>query len=168
MLDVNAFFYQWRIYFDDVYKQTIVTYREQKIFLMSIIKNRNFVIYVSKQMNILLKNPKNFVRIYIDDIICHSKTFEKHLRHFCIFFRIFQRKKIIINLLKTFLKYLSVILFKRRVNVLDLIIAKKKLKSIILLKFSKNLTTLKRYLNLANYVKKYAYFFAEVFNHFKN
>ncbi len=163
VLDVNAFFYQWRIHSEDVYKQTIVTHRKQEIFLVSIMRNRNFVVYVQRQMNILLKNLKDFVRTYIDDIICRSKTFEKHLRHLRILFRIFQSKEIIINSLKIFLEYLSVILLERRVNALDLIIAKEKLKAIALLKFSENLTALERYLDLADYLREYVYFFAEVF-----
>jgi hypothetical protein len=48
-------------------------------------------------------------------------------------------KEIIINSLKTFLEYQSVILLEQRVNVFELIIVEKKLKTIALLKFSENL-----------------------------
>ncbi len=105
ILDVNAFFYQWRVHSDDAYKQTVITHREQKTFLISIMSNRNFVTYVQRQMNILLNDLRKFVRIYIDDIICRSKIFQKHLNHLRILFRIFLRKSIIINSLKTFLEY---------------------------------------------------------------
>ncbi len=77
-------------------------------------------------------------------------------------FRIFLRKEIIINFLKIFLKYLSVILLKQRVNALELIITEKKLKTIALLKFSENLTTFERYLSLTDYLRNKVYFFAEV------
>ncbi len=96
------------------------------------------------------------------------KTLKEHLNHLRVLFRIFRRKKIIINFLKTFLEYLSVILLERRVNVLDLIIAEEKLKVIVLLKFSKNLTVLKRYLELADYLRKYVYFFVEIFKLLQN
>jgi hypothetical protein len=162
ILDANVFFYQWRVHSNDAYKQTMMTHREQKIFLILIMRNRNFVTYVQRQMNILLNNLRKFVKIYIDDIICRSKTFQKHLNHLRILFRVFLRKKIIINSLKTFLEYQSVILLERRVNVLELITAKKKLKAIALLKFSKNLTTLERYLNLTEYLRDKMYFFAKV------
>jgi hypothetical protein len=109
MLDVNAFFYQWRIHSNDVYKQTIVIHREQKTFLILIMSNRNFVTYVQRQMNILLNDLKKFVKVYIDDIICKSKIFQEHLKHLRILFRIFLRKDITINSLKIFLEYLSVI-----------------------------------------------------------
>ncbi len=163
MLDVNAFFYQWRVHSNDVYKQTIVIHREQKTFLISIMKNRNFVTYVQRQMNILLNELKKFVKAYIDDIICRSETFRKHLKHLRILFRIFLRKDITINSLKTFLRYQSVILLEQRVNAFELITAKEKLKAIVLLKFSKNLTALERYLELAEYFKNKIYFFVEVF-----
>jgi hypothetical protein len=61
------------------------------------------------------------------------------------------------------LKYQSVILLEQRVNALELITAKEKLKAIVLLKFSKNLTALERYLELAEYLKDKIYFFVEVF-----
>jgi hypothetical protein len=167
MLDVNAFFYQWRIHSNDVYKQTIVTHREQKTFLISIMKNRNFVTYVQRQMNILLNELRKFVKTYIDDIICRSKTFREHLKHLRILFRIFLRKDITINSLKTFLRYQSVILLEQRVNALELITAKEKLKAIVLLKFSKNLTALERYLELAEYLRDKIYFFVEIFKSFQ-
>ncbi len=113
-------------------------------------------------MNILLNDLRKFVRVYIDDIICRSKIFQKHLNHLKILFRIFLRKNIIINSLKIFLEYQSVILLEQRVNALELITAKKKLKTIVLLKFSKNLTALERYLNLTNYLKDKVYFFARI------
>jgi hypothetical protein len=67
--------------------------------------NRNSMIYVQRQMNILLNDFRKFVKIYIDDIICRSKTFQEHLNHLRILFRIFLKKEIIINSLKTFLEY---------------------------------------------------------------
>jgi hypothetical protein len=167
ILDANVFFYQWRIHSEDVYKQTVVTHREQETFLMSIMSNRNSMTYVQRQMNILLNELRKFVRAYIDDIICRSKTFQEHLRHLKILFRIFLRKSITINSLKTFLDYQSVILLKQRVNALELIIVEKKLKAISLLKFSKNLIALKRYLRLTEYLRDKVYFFAKVFKSFQ-
>jgi hypothetical protein len=60
------------------------------------------------------------------------------------------------------LSYLSVILLEQRVNALELITAKEKLKTIALLKFSKNLTALERYLSLTDYLKDKVYFFAKI------
>ncbi len=163
ILDVNAFFYQWKGHSENAYKQTIIVHREQKTFLIFIMSNRNFVTYVQLQMNILLNNLKKFVRVYIDDIICRSKTFQEHLNYLRILFRIFLRKRIIINSLKTFLEYQNVILLEQSVNVLELIIVEEKLKAIVLLKLLENLTTLKRYLRLADYLRNKIYFFVDVF-----
>ncbi len=162
ILNVNAFFYQWRVHSKDVYKQTIMIHREQKIFLIFIMNNRNSIAYVQRQMNILLNDLRKFVRAYIDNIICRSKTFQEHLNHLRILFRIFLKKEIIINSLKTFLEYQSVILLKQRVNAFELITTEKKLKAIALLKFSKNLTALKKYLELTDYLRDKIYFFAKV------
>jgi hypothetical protein len=162
ILNANAFFYQWKIHSNDVYKQTIITHREQKTFLIFFMSNRNSIVYVQRQMNILLNDLRKFVKVYINDIICRSKSFQKHLNHLRILFRIFFRKKIIINSLKTFLDYQSVILLRQRVNVFELITIEKKLKAIALLKFSKNLIAFERYLNLTDYLRNKVYFFAEI------
>jgi hypothetical protein len=162
ILNANAFFYQWRVHSNDVYKQTIVTHREQKTFLILIMSNRNSMTYVQRQMNILLNDLRKFVRVYINDIICRSKSFVEHLKHLRVLFRIFLRKKIIINSLKTFLNYQSVILLEQRVNALELTTAEKKLKAIALLKFSENLIVFERYLELIDYLRDKIYFFAEI------
>ncbi len=120
-LNANGFFYQWRVHSNDVYKQTIVTHRDQKTFLILIMSNRNSMTYVQRQINILLNDLRKFVKTYINNIICRSKSFQKHLNYFRILFRIFLRKRIIINSLKTFLDYQSVILLRQRVNALELI-----------------------------------------------
>ncbi len=162
ILDANVFFYQWRMHSNDVYKQTMMTHREQKLFLILIMRNRNFVTYVQRQINILLNDLRKFVKIYIDDIICRSKTLQEHLNHLRILFRIFLRKEIIINSFKTFLEYQSVILLEQRVNVLELITIEEKFKAIAFLQFSKNLIALKRYLELTDYLRNKIYFFADV------
>jgi hypothetical protein len=55
-----------------------------------------------------------------------------------------------------------VILLKQRVNVLELTTVEEKLKTIALLKFSKNLIALERYLELIDYLRDKIYFFANV------
>jgi hypothetical protein len=58
-------------------------------------------------------------------------------------------------------------LLEQRVNVLELITAKKKLKAIALLKFSDNLTAFERYLDLTNYLRDKMYFFVDVIKSFQ-
>ncbi len=54
------------------------------------------------------------------------------------------------------------ILLKQRMNVLELITIEEKLKAIALFKFSKNLTALKKYLELIDYLRNKIYFFAKI------
>jgi hypothetical protein len=93
ILDANAFFYQWRVHSNDVYKQTVVTHRDQKTFLIFIMSNRNSMTYVQRQMNILLNDLRKFVKLYINDIICRSKSFVEHLKHLRVLFQIFSAKE---------------------------------------------------------------------------
>jgi hypothetical protein len=114
-------------------------------------------------MNLLLKILRDFVKVYIKNIICCFKIFEKHLRHLRILFRIFQRKKITIkfgeNVSRIFQRYT----FRTTCKCSWINHNKKKLKVITVLKCSENLTILKRYLRLIKYLRKYIYFFAKVF-----
>lgn len=163
VLNANAFFYQWRIHSQDIYKQTMITHREQETFLISIMSCRNSMIYVQRQMNLLLRIFWNFVKIYIDDIIVWFKSFQDHLRHLRLLFQLFQFKDIFISSNKIFLEYVSVLLLNRRMNFLELITSKERLKAIASLTFFDILIALEKYFEMTNYLKKYVYFFVDVF-----
>ena len=65
---------------NDIYKLTIVIYKDQEIFLVSIMKCRNSMIYVQRQMNILLQQFK-FVKIYINDIVVRLEFLAEYVDH---------------------------------------------------------------------------------------
>ena len=73
-----------------------------------------------------------------------------HFIHFCKFFQLFLRLKIIINSKKIFLNYLSIILFNQKMNVFDLFTIEKKIETLIKLRFLVDLEILKYYLKLTN------------------
>ena len=63
-------------------------------------------------MNKELRSFKNFVKVYIDDLMTFSKDFDLHFEHFRKFFQLLRKLRIIINSKKTFLNYFNVTLFE--------------------------------------------------------
>ena len=116
ILNVVTFFYQWKTNFDDVYKQIIVTHRDQKISLVSVIKNKNSIFYVQRQINDILNIFQHFVKVYIDDVVIKSNSLKKHLTHLKTVFKLFVKLNITIKLFKMLISYSNVALLKQRVN----------------------------------------------------
>ena len=90
----------------------IAFYREFEYFKIIIMNFKSSLLYVQRIINKELKSFKNFVKVYIDDLIIFSKNFELHIKHFRKLFQLLKKLKIIINLKKTFLNYLNVIFFE--------------------------------------------------------
>lgn len=135
-----------------------MTHKEQKTFLISMMRCKNSVVYVQKQMNIFLRNL-TFVKTYIDDIVIRFKSMQKHLHHFRTIFQFFVKSKISIKFIKIFIVYFDVIFLNQKINVLNLSITKEKLKIIIDIQFLETFDDLKTYLNLTSYIKNHIYFF---------
>ena len=102
--------------------------------------------YVQRQTNKMLRSYKKFIKIYVDDIIVHSRTLSKHLTHLRQIFEFFRQKRVNLIFSKSFLNYSSIILLNQRVNSLDMIIVEKKIAIIISLRFLANLKDLKTFL----------------------
>ena len=168
ILDATTFFYQWRIYFDDVYKQIIVTHKEQEIFFVSIMKNKNSILYVQRQMNDILRIFRQFVKVYIDDVIIRSNSLKEHLTHLRIVFNLFVKFNIAIKSIKVFIDYSNVALLEQRVNSLKFSISEEKLRAIANIKFSETLQDLKHYLELIDYIRDHIHYYAAIVRSLQN
>ena len=141
---------------------TAMTSRGQETFLVPVMRCRNSVAYVQRQMNIILRKFREFARAYIDDVIIRSRSFEEHLNHLRKVFTLFTKLEISIKPTKIFLRYADVLLLEQRVNALDLTTSEKKLRVIALLQFPSNLAALEKYLEIIEYLRDYIYFYAEI------
>lgn len=159
IFDAASFFYQWRTHSDDVYKQTVITFRDQEIFLILVMSNRNSVFYVQRQMNHILKNVRHFAKAFIDDIVIKFRSFNDHVAHLRKIFSIFCKFNISIKSTKVFLNYSNVVLLRQRVNVLRLSTTDEKLKIIAEFKFSNTLKNLKHYFDLTKYIRDHIYYY---------
>ena len=168
VLDAIFFFYQWRTHSNDIYKQTVVTFRDQKTFLISVMNNRNSISSVQRQMNHILREVRHFAKAFIDDIVIRSRSFNEHLAHFREVFTIFSRFNRSIKSTKVFFDYSDVILLSQRIDVLNLFIIDEKLKTIADFKFSNILKNLKHYLDLTNYIRDHIYYYSAIAKSLQN
>lgn len=61
--------------------------------------------YVQRQIDNMLREFRDFVRAYIDDIVVFSRTLEKHVNHLHQIFDLFSRLNISLNPKKSYLGY---------------------------------------------------------------
>ena len=114
---------------------------------------KNSIVYVQRQMNILLKQFQAFVKIYIDDIMIRFELLIECIYYLRELFDLFLKKNVDFNFIKVFLDYFEVTLLKQRVNAFDLSTTKNKLKTLTSLTMSKTFAKLKTYLELIDYIK---------------
>ena len=124
-------------------------------------KFKNFSTHVQRQMNNYLRKYREFVKNYIDDIVIFNKILKEHLQHLQKILNLFREMNIILKSFKTFLNYSNIVLLKQKVNNLELITSKNKLKAIMVLSFSKNLKNLKTYFEMIEYLKNYISYYAQ-------
>ena len=73
---------------------------------------RNSSAYVQRQIDALLREFRDFARIYVDDIVIFSYTLENYMNYLRKMFTLFQKYNIVIKLFKIFLRYSFVALLK--------------------------------------------------------
>jgi hypothetical protein len=81
IVNVLKYFYQWAVKFDDRHKLTMISHRDQKQFNVCVMSYKNSSSYVQRQTNLMLKNLRDFVRAYMNDIVIFFKTLNDHLLH---------------------------------------------------------------------------------------
>ena len=75
---------------------------------MIIIRYKNSLAYIQRQINRLLREYREYARAYIDDIIIFLIILENYIRYLRAIFKLFIKYNIIINLKKTFIDYFFV------------------------------------------------------------
>ena len=111
-MNENDYFYQFFIHYKNRYKFIIIFHREQKQYNVIFIKYKKSSPYIQKQTNKIFKFIREFVKVYINDMIVFSKTLLKHLNHLKKKFTLFRQKRINFNFKKSFLNYFFVIFFE--------------------------------------------------------
>ena len=162
VIDCFVFFYQWRVYFFDRHKLTVINHRKQKSFNVAMMNFKNSSTYVQKQIDKLLRLHWQYVKIYVNDIIVFFKTKKKHKIHLRTIFFVFKNNNIFIKFIKVFIEYFFVSLLDQKMNFLNLTIVVEKLKIIVKLRFSCNFRQLKSYLKLIDWMKDYISYYVDI------
>ena len=110
-------------------------------------KFKNSSIYVQRQINQFLRQHKNYVRVYVNDIVVFFVSKKNTKNIYVLYFQYSKKNNISIKFIKTFIDYFSISLLNQKINSLNLIIAIEKFKIIVKLRFFINLRQLKSYLN---------------------
>ena len=87
-------------------------YKESEHFNIAIMKFKNSILYVQRKINGFLRLYRYFARCYINNIIIFSRIAKEHFQHLKIIFAFFTRLKVILKSKKSYLNYLSIILFE--------------------------------------------------------
>jgi len=70
-----AFFFQFLVIMANKHKFFLINYRGKEELQVVVIRFKNSLAYVQRVMNEQLREFREFVRVYIDDIIVFFKTF---------------------------------------------------------------------------------------------
>ena len=152
-MNIINWFHQFSVKRFDQHKFIIVNHKKQKKFNVTFMNYKKSSLYVQRQTNKLLRSYKNYVKIYINNIIIHFSTLQNHLIHFHILFKMFKVKRINLTITKTFLTYFFVILLKQRINNLKMSITTKKIVVITSLRFFRNFRNLKIFMKLIDWIQ---------------
>ena len=116
---------------------------------------RNFSAYVQKQIDRVFRKHRQFARAYVNDIVIYSRTLENYMIHLKKIFDVLIQNNISINSSKIFFEFSSVNFLKQHVTSFELSTNEQKLRAIVNLIFSRNLTQLETYLELTKWFKQY-------------
>ena len=160
-MNVVFFFHQWLMKLADRHKLIVVTHKNNEQWNVTIMKYRNSSVYVQRQIDIILRKYRHFVRAYVDDIVIFFNTLKKHLKHLTFIFALFKKYNIVIKTFKIYFDYSIIVLLNQRVNNFDLFIVENKLKIIFDLKFFHTLKHLKIYFDKIEYLRQYVVYYAQ-------
>ena len=165
---VNAqdYFYQWIIQKKNRHKQIVIIHQSQKQFNVIVIKFKNSSVYVQKQIDFMLKDFREFAKIYINDIVFFFIFLNQYIKYFNKKFQRFSKYDVILNLKKKIFEYSSIVFLKQVVDVFDMFTFEKKLVVMIKLVFSKTFKKLKTYVKLIDWMRNYISYYAQIFESF--
>ena len=163
-MNCASFFYQWRVKLQNCHKLTVSSYQGQETFNVTVMKYRNFSVYIQWMIDYILWSHCNFFRAYINNIaICIKiKSLDDHLIHLNKIFKLLTEKRVCLFSKKFFLRYLTVQLLNQWVDVLELIITEDQLTAIVNIEFFCTLSALEKYLSMTDYLRQYILYYTAI------
>ena len=103
VFDAAVFFYQWNVRVENKHKLIVVFHREQKQFNVVVMSFKESSTYVQRQIDVILRNHKNYSKAFINDIVVYSKTLNDHIKHLKSIFELLQSLNIFLSVRTTLL-----------------------------------------------------------------
>jgi len=162
VVNAQRYFHQWQMRIADRNKLTVVSHWEQKQFSMTVMRFKNSLSYVQRQINKILRSHWVYAKVYMNNIVIFSHTLKKHLKHLHVIFSLFRRLRVCLTSTKSFLEYSFVSLLEQKINGFKLTTSTKKLVVISSFRFSQSLKKLEMYIKLIEYLRNYVSYYAQM------
>ena len=146
------------------HKLTVSSHWDQEMFNITVMSYRNSSVYVQRMIDCILWSHCDFFRVYINNIIIYTKmkSLDDHLIYLNKVFSSLAEKKIYPFSKKSFSNYLTVQLLNQCIDALKLITAEDKLTAIVNIEFLCTLFTLKKYLDMTDYLHQYIFYYTVI------
>ena len=150
------------------HKFTVVSYRGQKQFNVTVMGFKNFPFYVQKKIDVILRVHRQKIRVhrkkirvYVDDIIVFNHTLEEHVSYLHSIFQLFDSYGINLLFKKSFLNYFTVGLLGQKIDVFGFTTAADKLNAISKLNFFYTFKNLETYLRLTDWLLGFVFWYVQ-------
>ncbi len=100
-----------------------------------------------------LKAYNDYYRIFIDNVVIFSDTFNDYMEHLEDIFSLFRKKNISINFKKSYIRYPTVELLEYYIDVLKIYFTEDRTQSFYKLEFLSILKVLEIYLGVINFLR---------------
>ena len=81
IINATSIFYQWWVNKTNRHRFTVVSYRGQEIFRISVMGYRNFPTYIQRIIDRIFRPHRDFSKVYVDDIVIFSSFLDEHVKH---------------------------------------------------------------------------------------
>ena len=131
----------------------MINHRGQKKSNVVFMNYKDSSSYIQRQIDVMFRSFKDFIKVYVDNIIIYSRILIEHVIYSNKIFDLFRDKRVSLAFIKFYLKYSSIILLNQKMNLLNMFISAKKIAVIIALRFSNNLKKIDHFLDLIKYLR---------------
>ena len=160
-LDLKAGFWQLPMAEDSIAKTAFNTPDGLYEFIKAPFGLKNLPAEFSRRMRQVL-GDLSFIEIYLDDLCCHSKSFQEHVQHLAIVFERLKQYGLKLNAKKCVFMARSVRLLGHVISADGVAMDPTKIEAVKNMKYCKNVKQVQQYLGLCGYYRRFVKDFAKI------